>query len=205
MLFQRILMLCVIWSHSRFLHEHRWWRCLKVLHPVQFLQSTRDEIWWMLIPAEKELKVNTICILLQLKMWQLQCTPSEILIGLMCKPIERVLFVTHQNSEQVLYYELITCVIARSNPKRLFLFYACGNMGHYQSTMTPNRFYWLQIVMSWAPSAFSLKMPNKCAYCTAHTSLIKLRNDHHAWTDRNSLTGIDRQWVQKLVQLSISS
>ena len=34
---------------------------------------------------------------------------------------------------------LITCVIARSNPRRLFLFYAYGNAGHYQSTVTPNR------------------------------------------------------------------
>ena len=37
------------------------------------------------------------------------------------------------------YLWLITCVIVRSNPKRLFLFYARGNAGHYQSTMTPNR------------------------------------------------------------------
>ena len=37
------------------------------------------------------------------------------------------------------YKILITCVIARSNPRRLFLFYACGNAGHYQSTTTPNR------------------------------------------------------------------
>ena len=27
----------------------------------------------------------------------------------------------------------------RSNPRRLYLFYACDNAGHYQSTMTPNR------------------------------------------------------------------
>ena len=32
-----------------------------------------------------------------------------------------------------------TCLIARFNPRRLFLFYACDNVGHYQSTMTPNR------------------------------------------------------------------
>ena len=28
-------------------------------------------------------------------------------------------------------------------------------------------------------------------------AFINLRDDLHAWTDRNSLTGIDRQWVQK--------
>ena len=33
--------------------------------------------------------------------------------------------------------KLITCVIARSNPRRLFLFYAY-NVGYCQSTMTPN-------------------------------------------------------------------
>ena len=51
-------------------------------------------------------------------------------------------------------------------------------------------------VMSGAPSAFSLKTQNKRTHCTTHTKVIKLCDDCHAWTDRNSLTGIGIQWVR---------
>ena len=52
--------------------------------------------------------------------------------------------------------------------------------------------------MSSALSAFSLKTP-KNARSTPRTSefaMITFCDDRHAWTDRNSLTGIDRQCVK---------
>ena len=48
-------------------------------------------------------------------------------------------FLKDMQQEMILCSQLITCVIARSNPRRLFLFYTCDNAGHYQSTVTPNR------------------------------------------------------------------
>ena len=50
-------------------------------------------------------------------------------------------------------------------------------------------------MMSWAPSAFSLKTPKKGGYCTTQTHVITLCDDRPTWTDRNSLTGIGRQWI----------
>ena len=41
-----------------------------------------------------------------------------------------------KTSQQANKASLITCVIARSNPRRLFEFYARDNAGNYQSTMT---------------------------------------------------------------------
>ena len=32
-----------------------------------------------------------------------------------------------------------------------------------------------------------------------HTRLSPLRDDRHVWTDRNSLTGIDKHWVKRKI------
>ena len=44
---------------------------------------------------------------------------------------------------------------------------------------------------------FLLKCEPSARTAPRTRAFINLRNDHHAWTHRNSLTGIDRQWVQK--------
>ena len=44
---------------------------------------------------------------------------------------------------------------------------------------------------------FLLKRETSTRTAPRIRAFINLRNDRHAWTDRNSLTGIDRQWVQK--------
>ena len=86
----------------------------------------------------------------------------------------------------------------RSNPRRLFLFYARGNAGHYQSTMTPNRDVLTpnRDVMG-AKCIFLYKRETSTRTAPRTQAYISLRNDRHAWTDQNSLTGIDKQWVQK--------
>ena len=44
---------------------------------------------------------------------------------------------------------------------------------------------------------FLLKREPSARTALSTWAFTNLRDDRHAWTDRNSLTGIDRQWVQK--------
>ena len=44
---------------------------------------------------------------------------------------------------------------------------------------------------------FLLKRDTSARTAPCTWAFINLGDDHHAWTDWNSLTGIDRQWVQK--------
>ena len=44
---------------------------------------------------------------------------------------------------------------------------------------------------------FLLKRETSARTVPRTGAFINLRDDRHVWTDRNSLTGIDRQWVQK--------
>ena len=78
----------------------------------------------------------------------------------------------------------------RSNPRRLFSFHASSNAGHYQSTMTSRN--GPRTLCHERKVRFLLKRQTS-ARNTPHTRVfITLRDDHHIWTDRNSLTGIDR-------------
>ena len=52
---------------------------------------------------------------------------------------------------------------------------------------------------------FLLKRETSARTAPRTRAFINLRDDHHAWTYQNSLTGIDRQRVQKSVLKSISS
>ena len=95
----------------------------------------------------------------------------------------------------VLYFILITCIIAQSNPMKLCSFHASSNTGHYQSTMTSHN-----DPRMWCHERkvrFLLKCQTS-AHNTPHArAFITLRDDRHIWTDRNSLTGIDRHWVKR--------
>ena len=44
---------------------------------------------------------------------------------------------------------------------------------------------------------FLLKRETSVRTTPRTREFINLRDDHHAWTDQNFLTGIDKQWVQK--------
>ena len=44
---------------------------------------------------------------------------------------------------------------------------------------------------------FILNRKSSACNAPGTQAFIYLSDDRHAWTDRNSLTGIDRQWVQK--------
>ena len=93
------------------------------------------------------------------------------------------------------YNQLITCVKVRSSLRRLFSFYASSNGSHYHVTMTSHNDQ-----RTWCherKERFLLKRQTS-AHTTPHTrAFITLRDDCHVWTDRNSLTGIDRQWVRR--------
>ena len=90
---------------------------------------------------------------------------------------------------------LITCLKARFNLRRLFSFYAGSNGSHYHVTMTSHNDprTWcherkVNFLLKCQTSARTT--PRTCAFTTLH-------DDHHVWTDRNSLTGIDRHWVKR--------
>ena len=93
------------------------------------------------------------------------------------------------------YRKLITYVIARSNPKRSFSFYASSNGSHYQVTMTFHN-----DPRTWCHNRkvrFLLKRQTSGRTTPRTSAFITLRDDRHVWTGRNSLTGIDRQWVRR--------
>ena len=67
-----------------------------------------------------------------------------------------------------------------------------GNRGHYQCTMTPHNDpcmccheHQVRFLLKHKTSAMDT------ALCTS--PFITLCDDHHAWTDQNSLTGIGKQ------------
>ena len=89
----------------------------------------------------------------------------------------------------------ITCVIVRSNPRRLFSSHASSNAGHYQSKMTthndPRTWCYERKVR------FLLKRQTSARTTPRTRAFNTLSDDRHVWTDRNSLTGIDTHWVQR--------
>ena len=81
-----------------------------------------------------------------------------------------------------------------SNPRRLFSFHASSNAGLYQNTMTSHNdprmwCHELKVCFLLKHQTSTRITPRTCAFIT-------LRDNRHVWTDRNSLTGIDRQWVK---------
>ena len=93
------------------------------------------------------------------------------------------------------YEALVTCVIVRSNPRR-FSFHANGNASHYQSLMTSHDPCPGVYVMSWVPSAFSLKMPNKRMYCTTRTSIYHIMR-RSSFLDWSKFSHRDRKTVSE--------
>ena len=95
---------------------------------------------------------------------------------------------------EVSFWSIITCVIVRSNLRRLFSFHASSNAGHYQSTMTSHndRHMWCHE----RKVCFLLKRQTSVRTTPRTCEFITLRDDCHVWTDQNSLTGIDRHWVK---------
>ena len=86
-----------------------------------------------------------------------------------------------------LYELLITCVIARSNPRRFFSFYPSTNGSHYHVTMTPHND--LRTRCHEHKVRFLLKRQTSvCTTPPTHHAFITLHNDRHVWSDRNSLT-----------------
>ena len=57
--------------------------------------------------------------------------------------------------------------------EEIIFVYACGNAGHYQSTMTPNRDVLTPNRDVMSAKCVSLKTWNKRAYCTAHASVYQ--------------------------------
>ena len=82
-----------------------------------------------------------------------------------------------------LYRRLITCVIARFNPRRLFLFFASSNVGHYQGTMTS---YNDRVCDVTSAKCFPLKRhTNECTSTKRFSHCVVIV---YAWTEQNSLT-----------------
>ena len=88
---------------------------------------------------------------------------------------------------------LITCIMARSNLRRLFSFYTSSNGSHYHVTMTSHdpRMWCYECKV-----CFVLKLQTSSRTIPCTRAFITLRNDRHVWTGQNSLTGIDKHWVR---------
>ena len=84
----------------------------------------------------------------------------------------------------------------RSNPRRLFSFHVSSNAWHYQNTVTYNN-----DPRTWCYErkvCFLLKSQTSARTTPCTRTFITLRDDRHVWTDRNSLTGIDRHWAKRM-------
>ena len=93
------------------------------------------------------------------------------------------------------YLKLITCVIAWSNPRKLFSFYASGKAGHHQSTMTSHN-----DLRTWCHErqvCFLIKQQTSKPTAPRTHAFITSGDNRHTWTDGNSLKAIGRQWVRK--------
>ena len=107
----------------------------------------------------------------------------------------RRLFSFYASSNGSHYNVLIICVIAPSNPRRLFSFHVSSNAGHYQSTMTSH-----SDPRTWCherPVRFLSKRQTSARTTPRTHAFITLRDDCHVWTNQNSPTGIDSHWVKR--------
>ena len=71
--------------------------------------------------------------------------------------------------------------MTRSNPRILFSFYASGNAGHCQSTMTSHNDPRTQCHERRV--RFHLKHQKSARTATRRCAFITLRDDRHAWTE----------------------
>ena len=97
------------------------------------------------------------------------------------------------------YCTLITCVIARSNPRRLLPIWREKLRGHYHVTMTFDNDF---CVWRWHYRERHLRVSVNAQTIARNAprfrALITSRNDRHVWTDRNSFTGIGTEMIKML-------
>ena len=93
---------------------------------------------------------------------------------------------------------LITCVISAIQSEEIIFILRMGQRGSLSEHNDSKS--WRIDSKSWCHERqvrFLLKRKQSARTAPRTRAFINLRDDHHTWTDRNSLTGIDRQWVQK--------
>ena len=99
-----------------------------------------------------------------------------------------------------IYYFLITCVIARSNPRRLLPIWRQKLRGHYHVTMTCDNDF---CVWRWyyreRHSRVSVNAQTIARNAPRIRALITSRNDHHVWNDWNSFTGMSTEMIKNAV------
>ena len=97
-------------------------------------------------------------------------------------------------------YNLITCVIARSNPRRLLPIWREKLRGHYHVTVTSDNDF---CVWRWyyreRHSRVSVDAQTIARNAPRIRALITSRNDHHVWTDWNSFTGMSTEIIKNAV------
>ena len=97
------------------------------------------------------------------------------------------------------YYLLITCVIVRSNPRRLLPIWLKKLRGHYHVTMTFDNDF---CVWRWHYRERHLRVSVNAQTIARNAprirALITSHSDRHVWTDRNSFTGISTEMIKML-------
>ena len=98
------------------------------------------------------------------------------------------------------YVLLITCVIARSNPRRLLAIWREKLRGHYHVIMTSDNDF---CVWRWHYSERHSRISVNAQTIGRNTprirALITSCNDRHVWTDRNSFTGMSTEMIKSAV------
>ena len=95
---------------------------------------------------------------------------------------------------------LITCVIARSNPRRLLPIWREKLRCHYHGTMTSdNDFCMWRWHYRERHSRVSVNEQIIARNAPRIRALITSRNDRHFWTDRNSFTGMCSEMIKNAV------
>ena len=98
--------------------------------------------------------------------------------------------------------KLITCVIVRSNPRRLLPIWREKLRGHYHVTMTFDNDF---CVWRWHYRERHLRVSVNAQTIARNAprirALITSRDDRHVWTDRNSFTGISTEMIKMLFYL----
>ena len=98
------------------------------------------------------------------------------------------------------YQSLITCVIARSNPRRLLPIWREKLRGHYHVTMTSDNDF---CVWRWhyreRHSRVRVNAQTIARNAPRIHALITSRNDRPVWTDRNSFTGMSTEMIKNAV------
>ena len=119
-------------------------------------------------------------------------------------PMEWVLHTSNPTRFCILFFRidcsLITCVIARSNPRRLLPIWREKLHGHYHITMTSDNDF---CVWRWhyreRHSRVSVNAQTIPRNAPRIRALITSRNDRHVWTDRNSFTGMSTEMIKNAV------